>query len=100
MENTNSPGIEGVYEQINEVICSVRPAYRQICPNFVDVYYLFFAWSTINEWVIVGTYENCNETNMELEAAVRERDGSSPPPPPPQSDKGIVRVYNKQMGGE
>ena len=69
---------EGVYEKIEDVICTVRPVYRQIWPNFRDVQYLFFAWAW-DAWVIGGTYENCNETKAGLTAGIHVIDGSSTP---------------------
>ena len=60
MENSLSQyGSEGVYQQIDDVLCSVRPVYEQIWPNFKDVQYMFFPWAS-NAWVIGESYENCN----------------------------------------
>ena len=79
MENSLSQfGREGVYEHIGDVICSVRPVYKQIWPNFTDVQYLFFA-SALNAWVIGDNYENCNETTGVFRIGVKVNDGSSFP---------------------
>ena len=78
MENSIAQsGIEGVYEQI-DVICTMRPVYRQIWPNFIDVHYLFYSWA-FSEWFIGDAYENCNETNGEFQVGVRVKDGFSSP---------------------
>ena len=69
---------EGVYEKIEDVICTVRPVYRQIWPNYRDVQYLFFAWVS-DAWLISDTYENCNETNVRFSIGIRVKDGSSSP---------------------
>ena len=79
MENSlTQHGREGVYEKIEDVICTVRPVYRQIWPNFIDVQYLFFAWAW-DAWLIGGTYENCNETNARFSRGIHVKDGSSSP---------------------
>ena len=79
MENSLTQyGSEGVYEKIEDVICTVRPVYRQIWPNFIDVQYLFFAWE-YDSWLIGDTYENCNETKAGLTAGIHVKDGSSSP---------------------
>ena len=79
VENSHAqPGREGVYEKINDVICTVRPVYRHIWPNFIDVQYLFFSWAS-NKWVIGDTYQDCNETFAEFHIGIRAKDGSSSP---------------------
>ena len=70
-------GSEGVYEMIDDVICSVRPVYQQIWPNFSDRY-IVFGWS-FHQWLNGLTYENCNDTNEVSGISFIVQDGASSP---------------------
>ena len=70
-------GSEGVYEKIDAVICSVRPVYQQIWPNFLDRY-IVFGW-TYHKWLIGPSYEYCNETNKGPMVSLIVQDVASSP---------------------